>query len=76
MPRALFVGGIAERGGWHASGPFAELEFDSDYLVIRPVRLAKRLGLKDVAARRSDTKAIRLSTGVLGVRVSVVQASG
>lgn len=73
---ASFVGGIARRGGWHASAPMAKLEFDTDELIIRPASVAKRLGLHEVRASRRETKAIRLSTGVLAVRVSVIQMDG
>ena len=73
---SVFTGGIAERGGWHASGPFARLEVGDDLLVIRATRLATVVGLHDVQAQKAETKAVRLSTGVLAVRVSVIRADG
>jgi len=63
-------------GAWHASGPMGRLEFDSDDLVIRSTNIARRLGIGEVRTRKADTKAIRLSTGVLAVRVSVVRSDG
>jgi hypothetical protein len=73
---ANFVGGIAKRGGWHASGPAARLEFDRDQLVIRSKKFSKRLGLGDVSVRREACNAVRLSTGILAVRVSVIDRDG
>jgi hypothetical protein len=73
---ASFVGGMATRGGWHASGPMARLEFDNNNLVIRPTAAAKLVRLGEVKAAKADTQAIRLSTGILAVRVSVIRSDG
>ncbi len=73
---ARFTGGIATRGGLHASGPFGVLEFDERELSIRGVGLAKWIGLRGVRASRGETQAIRLSTGALAVRVSIIRADG
>jgi hypothetical protein len=76
LPPAVFTGGMARRGGWQARGPFARLEFDAEHLAIKAKALAKALGLREVRAARATTQAIRLSTGVLAVRVSVIQHAG
>jgi hypothetical protein len=73
---ASFVGGIATRGGWHVSAPMARLQFDGEHLLIRPTSLPYALGLQEVRASKADTKAIRLSTGILAVRVSVIRSDG
>lgn len=76
LPRATFTGGIAVRGGWRASGPFARLDIGDEDLVIRASPVARKLGLSDVIAIRSETKGTRLSTGALAVRVSVIRSDG
>ena len=50
--------------------------FDADELTIRPTSLAKSFGIGEVRTTRPETKAIRLSTGVLAVRVSVIRSDG
>lgn len=70
LPKASFTGGIRERpGGFGVSWPFGHLEFDRDRLRI--------WGIGDgVDVRRDEVRGVRLSTGILATRVSVVYPDG
>ena len=68
--QASFTGGIHQRpGGGGASFPFGHLEFDDEQL--------RMWGFgKAVAVRREAIRGVRLSTGILATRVSVVYLDG
>jgi|JI10StandDraft_1071094.scaffolds.fasta_scaffold588276_1 hypothetical protein len=77
-PRApnpvTFVGGIGSPMGWHFSAPMGRLAFDEQRLVISGVGPAATAGTVDML--RQEVAAVRLSTGVLAVRVSVIDLNG
>lgn len=54
----------------------ATLRFNADVLRVEPGRLASTFGLTPVAATRVSAEAIRLSTGIFRVRVSVIGEDG
>jgi hypothetical protein len=54
----------------------ARLRFDEDDLVITPLLVTRHFGPTELQFSRRDTKAIRLSTGIFAVRVSVIRSDG
>ena len=74
--RASFVGGIVTESGFRATYPMARLEFDENELVIWSSAVPRYFGPNELRVSRHDTKAIRLSTGIFAVRVSVIRSDG
>jgi len=62
--------------GWRASWPMAHLEFDENDLAIWSSAVPEYFGPDELRVARDRTKAVRLSTGFLGVRVSVIRLDG
>jgi hypothetical protein len=54
----------------------ARLRFDQDCLVITPLLKTRYFGPTEMQFSRRDTTAVRLSTGIFAVRVSVIRSDG
>ena len=54
----------------------ARLRIDEGCLVISPLGVPRYFGPTEIRVSRSETNAIRLSTGIFAVRVSVIWSDG